>query len=355
MLNFNDLYSFPEGLKIKKNLYHGQEVSITTKHYNFHRLLEVDNRLYLPLESRIVLLITSADVLHSWTVPSFGIKVDACPGRLTKATLIPKRVGLYFGQCSEICGINHGFMPIVVQVVKTSSFEFVHAFKYKEFIDNFQNSPVKIHRPSRSAMVQRRDAYAIYGFAYDMQNDTVDGEARSLKVINKMTPEHLKIYTRTQELEAQKKKILDTDIEDRSYTYETELAAIDAEIQEINKETIEMQKEYDKFLSENPYFVAHLELEKKYTTTDLHAEDITEEQLMRKKLEQDPEYIEINRKIEETLKRLKELEEEEALDELNEKKKPKTIEDLNEEELEQLLKEVDEKMKNWTYDESKYK
>lgn len=82
---------------------------------NFYRLLDVDNRLYLPTDSSIILLITSADVLHSWTIPSFGIKVDACPGRLTKATLTIKRPGLYYGQCSEICGVNHGFMPIVVQ------------------------------------------------------------------------------------------------------------------------------------------------------------------------------------------------------------------------------------------------
>lgn len=78
------------------------------------RLLETDNRLYLPVRTHIRLLITSADVLHSWTIPSFGIKVDACPGRLNQASLFIKRPGLYFGQCSEICGINHGFMPIVV-------------------------------------------------------------------------------------------------------------------------------------------------------------------------------------------------------------------------------------------------
>lgn len=78
------------------------------------RLLEVDNRLYLPTHTHIRLLITSADVLHSWTIPSFGIKVDACPGRLNQASLFIKRSGIYFGQCSEICGINHGFMPIVV-------------------------------------------------------------------------------------------------------------------------------------------------------------------------------------------------------------------------------------------------
>jgi cytochrome c oxidase subunit 2 len=81
------------------------------------RLLEVDNRVVLPLKTHIRLLITSADVLHSWAVPSLGIKVDACPGRLNQATLYIKRPGLYFGQCSEICGVNHGFMPIVVMAI----------------------------------------------------------------------------------------------------------------------------------------------------------------------------------------------------------------------------------------------
>lgn len=79
------------------------------------RLLSVDNRLHVPIRSNIQLLITSADVLHSWAVPSLGIKVDACPGRLTRATLVIKRAGIFYGQCSEICGINHGFMPIVIE------------------------------------------------------------------------------------------------------------------------------------------------------------------------------------------------------------------------------------------------
>jgi len=82
------------------------------------RLLEVDNRLVLPVNRHIRLLITSADVLHSWAVPSLGIKTDACPGRLNQASLYIKRVGTFYGQCSEICGVNHGFMPITVRSVK---------------------------------------------------------------------------------------------------------------------------------------------------------------------------------------------------------------------------------------------
>jgi cytochrome c oxidase subunit 2 len=80
------------------------------------RLLTADNQLTLPSLVTIKLLITSADVLHSWAVPSFGIKVDACPGRLNAASLYVKRAGLYFGQCSEICGANHGFMPVMVKI-----------------------------------------------------------------------------------------------------------------------------------------------------------------------------------------------------------------------------------------------
>lgn len=86
------------------------------------RLLEVDNRIVLPIFTHIRLLITSSDVLHSWAIPSFGIKVDACPGRLSQVSLFIKRIGVYYGQCSEICGVNHGFMPIVVKSVMPNIF-----------------------------------------------------------------------------------------------------------------------------------------------------------------------------------------------------------------------------------------
>jgi len=86
------------------------------------RTLEVDNRVVLPINTHIRVLITAADVIHSWAIPSFGIKIDGCPGRLTQASLFIKREGVYYGQCSEICGVNHGFMPIVVKGVSTSRF-----------------------------------------------------------------------------------------------------------------------------------------------------------------------------------------------------------------------------------------
>src|ERR1700680_4221811 len=79
------------------------------------RLLEVDYRVVAPLDTSIRLLITSSDVIHSWAVPSFGIKLDATPGRLNQIGLNINRIGVFYGQCSEICGVNHSFMPIVVE------------------------------------------------------------------------------------------------------------------------------------------------------------------------------------------------------------------------------------------------
>lgn len=81
------------------------------------RLLEVDNRVVLPAHTHIRVIITSADVLHCWAVPSLAMKVDACPGRLNEASLFIQREGVFYGQCSEICGVNHGFMPIAVEAL----------------------------------------------------------------------------------------------------------------------------------------------------------------------------------------------------------------------------------------------
>nr|WFP43255.1 cytochrome c oxidase subunit II [Rhomboptera ligata] len=89
---------------------------------NGFRLLDVDNRTILPMNTQIRLLITAADVLHSWTVPSLGVKVDATPGRLNQINFFMNRPGLFYGQCSEICGANHSFMPIVIESVSTSTF-----------------------------------------------------------------------------------------------------------------------------------------------------------------------------------------------------------------------------------------
>jgi len=86
------------------------------------RLLEVDNPLILPINTHIRFLITSVDVLHSWAVPSLGIKVDAVPGRLNQLSAFIKRSSVFYGQCSELCGVNHGFMPICIKAVDVDSF-----------------------------------------------------------------------------------------------------------------------------------------------------------------------------------------------------------------------------------------
>lgn len=87
-----------------------------------YRLLETNYRVVLPVGVHIRALVTSADVLHSWAIPSLGIKVDACPGRLNQTAMFIKREGVFYGQCSEICGVNHGFMPIVVQAVSLDTY-----------------------------------------------------------------------------------------------------------------------------------------------------------------------------------------------------------------------------------------
>lgn len=86
------------------------------------RLLEVDNRVVLPINTHVRFVITSADVLHCQALPSLGIKLDACPGRLNQVSTLITREGTYFGQCSEICGVNHAFMPIAVDAVTVDQY-----------------------------------------------------------------------------------------------------------------------------------------------------------------------------------------------------------------------------------------
>lgn len=86
------------------------------------RLLEVDERVVVPVDTHVRVIITSADVLHSWAVPSIGIKIDAVPGRLNQTSMFVNRPGVFYGQCSEICGANHGFIPIVVQAVNLEDY-----------------------------------------------------------------------------------------------------------------------------------------------------------------------------------------------------------------------------------------
>nr|QLY89790.1 cytochrome c oxidase subunit II [Empis tessellata] len=86
------------------------------------RLLDVDNRIILPMNSQIRILVTAADVIHSWTIPALGVKIDGTPGRLNQTNFLINRPGLFFGQCSEICGANHSFMPIVIESIPMNHF-----------------------------------------------------------------------------------------------------------------------------------------------------------------------------------------------------------------------------------------
>nr|ALO77338.1 cytochrome c oxidase subunit 2 [Chirotenon longimanus] len=91
------------------------------KNFNF-RLLDVDNRMAIPFKSQIRIMVSSLDVIHSWTVPSIGVKMDATPSRLNQSAFLISRPGLFYGQCSEICGANHSFMPIVIESISPKFF-----------------------------------------------------------------------------------------------------------------------------------------------------------------------------------------------------------------------------------------
>lgn len=86
------------------------------------RLLEVDNRVVIPVNTQVRVVITGADVIHCFAVPSLGVKADAIPGRLNQVSFLAKRPGTYYGQCSEICGSDHSFMPIVIEAVSQEKF-----------------------------------------------------------------------------------------------------------------------------------------------------------------------------------------------------------------------------------------
>lgn len=88
-----------------------------------HRLLEVDNRVVVPVDTNVRVLLASDNVIHSWAVPAFGLKTDTIPGRLNETWFRATRTGTFYGQCSELCGVNHAFMPVAVDVVSKADFE----------------------------------------------------------------------------------------------------------------------------------------------------------------------------------------------------------------------------------------
>nr|ARX96655.1 cytochrome c oxidase subunit 2 [Eucera floralia] len=104
-------YEYPEFSNFSFDSY---MISELKNLYDF-RLLDVDNRLIVPMKLPMRLITTSTDVIHAWTIPSLGIKMDSIPGRINQSNLYSMRPGIFFGQCSEICGINHSFMPIMME------------------------------------------------------------------------------------------------------------------------------------------------------------------------------------------------------------------------------------------------
>nr|QED22367.1 cytochrome c oxidase subunit II [Amynthas sp. HE201602-03]QED22368.1 cytochrome c oxidase subunit II [Amynthas sp. HI201606-01]QFZ89360.1 cytochrome oxidase subunit II [Amynthas hupeiensis]QFZ89508.1 cytochrome oxidase subunit II [Amynthas hupeiensis] len=112
-------YEYTDFMNVEMDSYMVQPADLMPGDF---RLLEVDNRIVVPMKLEVRMLITAADVLHSWTIPSLGVKVDAVPGRLNQIGLTTSHPGVFYGQCSEICGANHSFMPIAMEVVDSKSF-----------------------------------------------------------------------------------------------------------------------------------------------------------------------------------------------------------------------------------------
>ena len=116
---YTDFWSISKNTQIEFDSYIIPTNELET---NIFRLLDVDNRTIVPYSVHIRILISSADVLHAWTVPSLGVKADAIPGRLNQVKFIRQRPGIFFGQCSEICGANHRFIPIVIEIININYF-----------------------------------------------------------------------------------------------------------------------------------------------------------------------------------------------------------------------------------------
>nr|QID48531.1 cytochrome c oxidase subunit II [Celes skalozubovi] len=112
-------YEYSDFMNVEFDAYMTPEKDLKMNQF---RLLEVDNRTILPMNTEIRVLTSASDVLHSWTIPTLGIKIDATPGRLNQGMFLINRPGLFFGQCSEICGANHSFMPIVIESTSVKLF-----------------------------------------------------------------------------------------------------------------------------------------------------------------------------------------------------------------------------------------
>merc|ERR1712032_1003 len=116
---YRDFWAIGNGSQVEFDAY---TIPTNELRGDIFRLLDVDTRIVVPFNIHVRVLISSADVLHAWTVPSLGVKADAVPGRLNQVKFIAQRAGLFFGQCSEICGANHSFIPIVLEIVNSKTF-----------------------------------------------------------------------------------------------------------------------------------------------------------------------------------------------------------------------------------------
>ena len=112
------------------------------------RLLEVDNRVILPVDTHIRFIVTARDVIHSFAVPSLGIKLDALPGRLNQTSVILNREGVFYGQCSELCGVLHYAMPIVIQSVSLDKYLLWLSSQNSPPLTTFKSSPYNLAKPS---------------------------------------------------------------------------------------------------------------------------------------------------------------------------------------------------------------
>ena len=109
------------------------------------RLLAVDNEVVVPVNKVVKVLITANDVLHAWALPSFGVKRDAVPGRVNETWFKAEKEGTYYGQCSELCGIKHAFMPITVKVVSEEDYqEWLLEARVKFAKEEIENDKLKL-------------------------------------------------------------------------------------------------------------------------------------------------------------------------------------------------------------------
>lgn len=145
-------YEYPDngGFEFDSNMVPDEEIKPGQR-----RLLEVDNQVVLPVNTEIRLLMTSEDVIHNWAIPSFGVKMDTVPGRTNESWIKVTKPGVYYGQCSELCGVNHGFMPVAVKVVSKEEFKKWTAKAKKEFA-NAKDAPVKVVEMNSPAQAKLR-------------------------------------------------------------------------------------------------------------------------------------------------------------------------------------------------------